>query len=54
MKNLAEPQKRNKDRVRELLAAGLKPRPIALLLGLSTQRIYQIKADLEQSGEEAS
>jgi len=35
-----------RERVRELLAAGLNPREIARLLDISTQRVYQHKAAL--------
>lgn len=49
MKNLASIDRR--ERVRDLLASGLTIRQIANALNLSTQRVYQIKALLEQDGK---
>jgi hypothetical protein len=41
-------------RVRQMLDQGFTVRQIALVLNLTTQRIYQIKAELEAAPNEAS
>jgi DNA-binding CsgD family transcriptional regulator len=41
--NTAQPESDTRRRVREMTAAGLSVREIALALGLSTERIYQQK-----------
>ena len=40
-----------RERVRDLLAAGLTPREIARLLDISTQRVYQHKDAIQKDGK---
>jgi hypothetical protein len=39
-------------KVRKLLATGHTPRDIALILGITTQRVYQIMEDLKAASKE--
>lgn len=45
---LTDPTRSTRERVRDLTAKGLKPREIAHLLNISTQRVYQHLKALEE------
>lgn len=46
-----EPDLSKRQRVKELTEQGLKPRQIALVLGISTQAVYQHLQKLRDAGE---